>query len=296
MVQQLSLFGAIDDKSYDLFVATMTTKSGNPPILFTNLTSSWKPDPSYNIESVNSKNQLIEPTRIKVAKELPFKLICGSNEKKDYDYKILKTLNSDNIPVDLPKVKSMVNETQKDITTNPVTVPDDDKMEIDVEDNIETDNSENNNSENNISAWSMTISDIPAAGNNRKVSMQTISESVILDSAGQKCTLSNIMKELCYIEEYQYITVGVRFTVNQTVTLELQKIWDITNDTKRQITSGGYLIKAYINVKSSTDIDRIKQNENRLLGLQKELQGYVDLSIPDRKSMDSRMGYNYEHI
>lgn len=73
--------------------------------------------------------------------------------------------------------------------------------------------------------------------------------------------------------------------------LELQKIWQIEEAGNSQITSGGFLLKAYINVSRGTDIDRINYTETVLMNLKKELQGYIELSVPDRQSMDSRVAH-----
>ena len=72
--------------------------------------------------------------------------------------------------------------------------------------------------------------------------------------------------------------------------MELQKVWDVNS--KSQVTKNGYLIKTYTNANKSTNLDQINHGEQQLLNLQKDLQGYVDLKIPDRKSMDSRMEYD----
>ena len=84
MVQQLSLYGSIDDSLYDLFISTMKTLSGNPPVLFGNIASVWNPNPSYDIEKVNAKNQLVEPNRIKLSKSLPFDLVGISSQELDH--------------------------------------------------------------------------------------------------------------------------------------------------------------------------------------------------------------------
>ncbi|SMN17969.1 similar to Saccharomyces cerevisiae YGR104C SRB5 Subunit of the RNA polymerase II mediator complex [Maudiozyma saulgeensis] len=278
MVQQLSLFSSIDDKSYDLFIATLTTLSGNPPILYSKLSTVWIPNPSYQIEGVNSKNQLVEKNRIKVSKELPLEMLkefsTASGNAMKYNHEILKKLRDDSLPIEYVELQNMINENK---TKRSV-----DAMEVDDEETTKPDTK-------NKYAWNISISDIPAAGNNRKVSMQTINESILLSHVGANSSLQKMLNELGYVFQYQYVTVGARFNLKHNLIVESQKIWNIGSSSKQQITKNGFLIKAFINVDKATDIDRMNLTETVLLNLQKELQGYVELTVPDRKSMDSRM-------
>lgn len=259
MVQQLSLFDSIDDYSYDLFIATITTLSGNPPVLFARISTVWKPNDTFDIDRVNSKNQLVEPTRIKLTKPIPLSLLRAQGS---LSYGLPRDLAKDKLPIDASYLHSLLHG------------------------NFSDDNEPNQSNK----AWALNISDIPAAGS-RKVSMQSISESVILATGGKDCSITTFMNELGYVSEYQYTTIGVKFHLKHELVVELQKIWNVTNGSNDQITQGGFLIKAYVNVNRATDIERISQAETTLLALQRELQGYIDLAMPDRKAMDSRMNY-----
>ena len=108
---------------------------------------------------------------------------------------------------------------------------------------------------------------------------------------GKDSSISSLMSGLGYVFEFQYLTIGVKFFMKHGLILELQKIWQIEEAENSQITSGGFLIKAYINVSRGTDIDRINYTETVLLNLKKELQGYIELSVPDRQSMDPRVAH-----
>lgn len=255
MVQQLSLFDCIDDNSYDLFIATITTLSGNAPVLFARISTVWKPNDAFEIDRVNSKNQLVEPNRIKLTKNIPLSLLSG---QQPLSYTLPRDLSQEKLPLDSNFVNSLLHES-------------------------------NDQSENSKS-WTLNASDIPAAGA-RKVSLQSISESVILSTGGKDCSITTFMNELGYISEYQYATIGVKFYLRHELIIELQKIWDLTHDADEQMTKGGFLIKAYVNVGKATDIERISQAETALLALQREIQSYVDLTMPDRKAMDSRVNY-----
>ena len=108
MVLQLSLVSAIDDESYDLCVSTLSSLSGNPPILFGNFTAMLKPNPAFDIEQVNSKNQLIEQNRIKLCTSLPLEKIESDESKQNY--KVLKQFRGDQInDFDLKLLQDMLN-------------------------------------------------------------------------------------------------------------------------------------------------------------------------------------------
>lgn len=240
---------------------------GNPPVLFSNVTNVWQPNPEYHIEKTNSRNQLVEPTRINLSKEVPLHLfVAESQSENDLDYKLLKRIQAlDQLPIDIDKIQ----QSNKEISE------DKDFALIDKQDN----------------AWSMSVSDIPTAGNARKVCMQTITESVILGTSKNNTCLPIFIRELGYSPEYSYITVGVHFFMKFEIIIDVQKIWKLDNSSNNtsQLTKKYYLIKAYANVASSTDIERINHTEKALLALQRELHGYLELKVPDRKVMDSRV-------
>lgn len=302
MVQQLSLFGSIVDDGYDLLISTLTTISGNPPLLYNNLCTVWKPNPSYDVENVNARNQLVEPNRIKLFKEVPFSyLIDEAMIDKPLNFKLLKSFSNDKIPLNYAMTQNILhnrvpqatnlNSTNRGVNNiehagNAVDGSGSNNVTINADMNASS-----TPSNESCSAWSLQISDIPAAGNNRSVSMQTIAETIILSSAGKNSSISSLMNGLGYVFEFQYLTIGVKFFMKHGLILELQKIWQIEEAENLQITNGGFLIKAYINVSRGTDIDRINYTETVLMNLKKELQGYIDLSVPDRQSMDSRIAH-----
>lgn len=264
MVHQLSLFDSIDNDSFELLISTMTIMSGNPPVLFSNLSRVWKPNDAYDIERVNSKNQLVELNRMKLSREVPLDMLLGADKTSALSYTLLKNLADEDLPIEPKYVDQLLEESTKEIA------------------------------ESSDSPWALSISDIPAAGGSRKVSVQTISESVILSVAGQNSSLAKFLEELGYIESYKFLTIGVKFHLKNDLMVVVQKLWDV--EKRRQVTKGGYLIKAFVNVSRGTDIERINQAENTLVALRKDLQGYVDLTIPERKAMDSRLDYVNDNL
>lgn len=263
MVQQLSLHSAIDDNSYELAVSTLSSLAGNPPVLFSNFTAMCKPNPTYIIEKVNSKNQLVEQNRIKLCKEVPMELLPRKNT---LNHSLLKEYTDDSLGIDPRYFRTILYGEEQD------------NMDID-------------DGKKETYSWSLSTSDIPSAGGNRKVSMQSITESVILSSGGSSSSIASFLLELGYVIEYQYFTLGVRFYFANGICLDLYKIWHLKEDITSQITKGGFLIKAYVNVAKSIDLENINNGISSLLGLQRELNGYIDLEVPDRKAMDSRVDH-----
>ncbi|CEP60589.1 Srb5p LALA0_S01e14356g [Lachancea lanzarotensis] len=265
MVLQLCLTSAIDDDSYELCTSTLCNLSGNPPVLFNNFTAMFKPNPSFDIEQTNSKNQLIEQNRLKLCKGVP--LDCLEPDNKQRDHRMLRKYDDDELKgFDLRILQRMLHGSI-----------DVDEMDVDERDASD-------------SAWILSISDIPPAGANRKVSSQAITESTITTTGGSSASITSFLSELGYILDYRLLVIGVKFNMKHNVYLELSKIWQIDNaGITRQLTKGGFMVKAFVNVAKSTDIKSINNGTNALLNLQKELSGYIDLTIPDRKSMDSRL-------
>ncbi|CAI4500381.1 BAH_G0020660.mRNA.1.CDS.1 [Saccharomyces cerevisiae] len=220
---------------------------------------------------------------------------------KPLNFRILKSFTNDKIPLNYAMTRNILHNTVPQVTNFNSTNEDQNNSKHTEETVNESRNSDDiidvdmdaspAPSNESCSPWSLQISDIPAAGNNRSVSMQTIAETIILSSAGKNSSVSSLMNGLGYVFEFQYLTIGVKFFMKHGLILELQKIWQIEEAGNSQITSGGFLLKAYINVSRGTDIDRINYTETVLMNLKKELQGYIELSVPDRQSMDSRAAH-----
>ncbi|KAL3232362.1 Mediator of RNA polymerase II transcription subunit 18 [Nakaseomyces bracarensis] len=257
MVQQLSLMASIGDDDFELFKTSMTILTGSPAVVFADITTVWKPDPRYNIDNVNSKNELVEPTRLKTSTNLPLEMIVPDEKYKKNGVScepIFEKLKDGEPPIDASDIYKLVEEP-----------------------------------ENKTVSWTLTTADIPAAGNNRKVTMQAIQESTILQQSGKEPALKSFMQQLGYAMDYIYITVGVRFTHRHDLFIHCQKVWDIRQSRIKEVTKGGFLVNAFVNVRRATDIERLNHAETSLLALQKDVSGYVEFSVPDRKSMDLRM-------
>ncbi|CAH00835.1 Srb5p [Kluyveromyces lactis] len=253
MVQQLALFSAIEDESYPLSVETLTILSSNRPRLFANFNKIYKPNPSLQIEKVNAKNQLVEQTRVKLSTAVPLSKLGNGAE---LNYHFMEKLSNDDI--ESFNVKSYIQDIDSNNKTN----------------------------------WAFQISDIPAAGNNRKLSSQTIHESVIQSSSG---SVSSFIDELGYVNDFQYINVGVKFQFLSGVVMEIYKVWQVVQKDQevsmKLITKDGFMIKAMYNVNKSTDIESLNNGSQLLLKLKTDLRDYIELDIPDRKCMDTRLNH-----
>ncbi|CDO93943.1 unnamed protein product [Kluyveromyces dobzhanskii CBS 2104] len=253
MVQQLALFSAIEDESYALCVETLTILSSNRPKLFANFSNVYKPNPILQIEKVNAKNQLVEQTRVKLSTAIP---LSNLGDGAELNYHFMEKLDKDEI--ETFNVNNFIHETVA----------------------------------NNRNHWSFQISDIPAAGNNRKLSNQTIHESVLQSSNG---SVSSFIDELGYVNDYQFITVGVKFQFQSGVIMEIYKIWQVVQKddavSMKLLTKDGFMVKAMYNVNKSTDIESLNSGSQLLLKLKVDLRDYIDLDIPDRKCLDTRLNH-----
>ena len=264
MVQRLSLMATIADDDFPLFKTSINILTGSPAVVDANLMVVWKPNPNYEVDNLNSKNELVEPTRMTTATSIPLELILNDpvskNNGVDSD-EILNTMKEQEFPIKQEQLFDMIN-----------------------------------NPSNNTINWTLTTADIPAAGSNRKVSMQAIQEATILHQAGNNPTLANVMAELGYSFDYMYVTVGVRFVHKRDVIIHCHKVWDIAEDNIIQVTKGGYVVHTFVTVNRATDIERLNLAEANLLSLQRDLSGYLDFKVPDRKSMDSRTNLTQKDI
>ncbi|KAH3900862.1 Srb5p SCDLUD_002317 [Saccharomycodes ludwigii] len=137
--------------------------------------------------------------------------------------------------------------------------------------------------------WAISASDIPAAGNNREVSLQNITESLV---NGTENGINVFMTSLGFELDFCYKSRGYRIFYQPYLIIDIYKIehyGDINNLSTTDITSGGYLIRAYSNVEQVTDIENIKRATTSLLHLKRTLRGYIDLQVPDRQAMDSKI-------
>lgn len=157
----------------------------------------------------------------------------------------------------------------------------------------------------NSSIWTLQLSDIPAGGKN-SVLIQNIYETTIY----QTDDVIGYLDELGYMHETEFWTNGVRFYYGNVI-LELSHIYildnktdaigvdlnitdgsnttNITSKLKLLDGSGNCHVKAYVNVGALTDLESVSLGIKQLESLKRELSEIVELHIPDRTVMDSRI-------
>lgn len=157
----------------------------------------------------------------------------------------------------------------------------------------------------NESIWTIQLRDIPAGGKHT-TSIQNIYEATIYKTDD----ICGYLDELGYMPETQLWASGVRFYYNQTVVVEIFRFYTIDESRKVVIDvkeqgkdvdsnglvnlklldpSGRYVVKCFVNITKVNDLDNVARGVKQLEILQKELSGLVDLHVPDRTAMDSRL-------
>ncbi|GMM30382.1 Srb5 protein [Martiniozyma asiatica (nom. inval.)] len=150
--------------------------------------------------------------------------------------------------------------------------------------------------------FTLQLSDIPSAGNN-PVLIQNIHEVTIY----QTDDIKGYLDELGYKVETELWIKGHRWYWGEVI-IESYKIW-VKDSSQLQVEnqnentnsntiplkplSNISLVKTFINIAQKNDIESSKRAIKQLELLKKELSQIVELKIPDRMSMDSRIGTVY---
>lgn len=127
--------------------------------------------------------------------------------------------------------------------------------------------------------WVLQQADIPVGGK-RKVNTQSIIESLIQLNEVQ--SIDDVITSLNYTKQVEFVKQGELFFFGDIII----EISQILKDEK--LINNEHLIKCFINVEKSTDVELLNKSGDQLLALKMELSGLVELDIPDRNSMDSR--------
>ncbi|ODQ47533.1 hypothetical protein PICMEDRAFT_40924, partial [Pichia membranifaciens NRRL Y-2026] len=148
----------------------------------------------------------------------------------------------------------------------------------------------------NSSIWTLQLTDIPAGGKN-SVLIQNIYETTIY----QTDDVIGYLDELGYMHEAEFWTDGVRFYYGNVI-IELSRLYikademviDPVEDSETSKLSlldptGTCHVKAYVNVGALNDLESAAIGIKQLESLKKELSEIVELHIPDRTAMDSRI-------
>lgn len=140
--------------------------------------------------------------------------------------------------------------------------------------------------------WTLQINEIPEAGK-RKVTSQSILTSKIAEGDPFE-----FMKQLGYTYSHEYWIRGYMFILGDAIlTLFRICIQDTSAEPdehgfkplKLLDPSGRWTMKAAINVKQLVDLEGINTASSQLEKLQGDLTGVVDLTMPDRNCLNTRI-------
>lgn len=134
--------------------------------------------------------------------------------------------------------------------------------------------------------WVIQTFDIPFVNGKRKISNQNVLESSI--NVGND-TVLGFLNELGYKPDLVYLIKGLKFYYGN-ITLDIFQIFLKRETGLTCIDDGLFVLKSFINVEKSTDVENLTKASQELLNLKNELQGLVELETPDRNLMDSRIG------
>lgn len=141
-----------------------------------------------------------------------------------------------------------------------------------------------------LHTWTLVVADIPLAGR-RSTTLQAVYESTI--------THGNVLPYLTvlgYTMASEFWVRGVRF-FHGDVVIELTRVYvgDSAESSEDEVplalldVTGGYMVRAYVNVARTTDVDGLARADSALVALQAELAGLVKLGMVERGSMDGRV-------
>ncbi|CAK7896232.1 mediator of RNA polymerase II transcription subunit 18 [[Candida] anglica] len=155
--------------------------------------------------------------------------------------------------------------------------------------------------------WTLQISDIPTAGKNQTCSAQTVYESTLVhhhsrtenktSEGTQQESFLSLLHDLGYEVKNQYWIRGVRY-FHGDIFIEIFKVFIRDDDFESQNNqiklklldqSNTFQVKVYINVPRATDVELINQASKNLLKFQELVKNLINLEIPDRMYMDSRV-------
>lgn len=145
----------------------------------------------------------------------------------------------------------------------------------------------------NNSIWTIQLSDIPAAGK-RPVSIQNIYEATIYKTDD----VLGYVDELGYMPETEFWARGLRFYYNDIVVIEVLRLYISSKPTSagnrsvplRPVDSSvSYHVRCFVDVANLNDLDNVARGVKQLEHLRTQLAGLIDLHVPDRRNMDSRL-------
>lgn len=141
-------------------------------------------------------------------------------------------------------------------------------------------------SDRNYAHWTAHVAELPEAGK-RKVVSQALLSTTILDDEPFR-----FVGSLGYEYSSEYWIKGYQFIYNDTITIHLFRLCVYNSNTgtlELLDKSGKWIVKAYSDVASVTDIEGINAATAALETLKTDLSGLFDLVQPERNCFETRM-------
>lgn len=146
----------------------------------------------------------------------------------------------------------------------------------------------------NDSIWTLQLSDIPAGGN-QPVLIQNLYETTIYETDD----IIGYLDELGYMHETEFWSHGRRFFYGDVI-IEVLRLFIIDSQSIEEVEdervklkllddSGSYLVKAYVNVGTINDVENVTYGIKQLEKIKRILEEVIELHVPDRLAMDSRI-------
>lgn len=282
MVQQLLLTASVSKAQFVPFKIALQTLTGMNPEPLARHTVILRPRFPYLPEKTTTKADPVETYRIRMTRVWDV-ADSGSMETNN-----TADENSEEVGKAAEKVENT--ESMKQNTTDGTSTEAGQSTHTLVADSVFDQSPET--SKNN-SIWTIQLSDIPAAGK-RPVSIQNIYEATIYKTDD----VLGYVDELGYMPETEFWTRGLRFYYNDVVVIEVVRFYISTRSTGAQNgpvplrpvdKSASYHIRCFVDVANLNDLDNVARGVKQLEHLRTQLAGLIDLHVPDRRNMDSRL-------
>ena len=123
--------------------------------------------------------------------------------------------------------------------------------------------------------------EIPEAGRNIKLISQSVDSSPILQGDANE-----FMQNLGYQHKSEFELKGLEFVLHKSLVL---KVFQLFNGSEHLDKSEQWLVMAFVDVESVTDLHAVEKANSILLSTQQELKGVLSLRVPARQSFNTRM-------
>ncbi|GMG28182.1 unnamed protein product [Ambrosiozyma monospora] len=297
MVQQLSLVSSIPKSQYKVLMLCLESYTGMNPHPLRQHTVILKPKYPFTPEMAAGKVNQIESYRIRMTRVWDNPNGFSSNLKSSSEQQ------QNQVKTEPSSDSTSTSATTSGDTDNSKPSPSS-KQGLKGEPILDT-FPPGTESTRNSSIWTLQLSDIPAGGK-RTVSIQNIYETTIYETDD----IMGYVDELGYTPDIEFWNNGVRFYYNDIV-IEVFRLYVHSRGGHGQQAGGGvgngnvngvhqvslrlldgsenYQVKCFVNVSKLNDLENVARGAKQLENLKNDLSGLLNLDVPDRISLDSRV-------